>query len=59
MIFLLRDYQPCGVAVVEVSFTVGWETDMLAIVVAVVVGAAVVDVVAFTGASGVVVTTKF
>ncbi len=32
---------------------------MLAIVVEVVVGAAVVDGVAFTGASGVVVTTKF
>jgi hypothetical protein len=47
------------VTVVELSFTVGWETDMLAIVVAVVVGAAVVDGVAFTGTSGVVATTKF
>ncbi len=58
MIFL-RDDRPCGVAIVEVSFTVGWETDMLAIVVAVVAGAAVVDGVAFTGASGVVANTKF
>jgi hypothetical protein len=47
------------VAIVEVSFTVGWETDMLATVLAVVAGAAVVDGVAFTGVSGVVVTTKF
>jgi hypothetical protein len=48
------------VAVVELSFTVvGWEIDMLATVLAVMAGAAVVDVVAFKGASGVVVTTKF
>jgi hypothetical protein len=47
------------VAIVEISFTVGWETDMLARVVAVVAGAAVLDGVAFTGTSGVVVTTKF
>ncbi len=45
-------------AIVEVSFTVGWEIDMLATVVAVVAGTAVVDG-AFTGASVVVVTTKF
>jgi len=38
---------------------VGWETDMLVMAVAVVAGAAVVDGVAFTGTSGVVVTTKF
>jgi hypothetical protein len=50
---LYPNYQPCGVAVV------GWETDMLAIVVAVVAGAAVVDGVALTEASDVVVTIKF
>ncbi len=52
MIFF-RDHQPCAVAVV------GWETDMLAIAVVVVVGTSVVDGVAFTGSSGVVVSTKF